>query len=201
MTLYYAKSSGGFYDSAIHGERTLTVTDPNWVRPTRTVTLQAGESYWEAGQCYASNTTGEAAQFSVPDLSAVPATVEEANPACTIPADAVAITVEAHQTLMAAQSQGKLIQADSSGLPVAVDPPAPTTAQLAAQVRAKRDTLISATDYLVMPDYPISADDLAQLKTYRAALRNVPEQSGFPASVTWPTYPVLTAGSATSPAN
>ena len=60
---------------------------------------------------------------------------------------------------------------------------------LAASARQKRDRLIAATDYLVTPDYPISDDRLAKVKTYRQALRDIPEQSGFPRSITWPDKP------------
>lgn len=60
---------------------------------------------------------------------------------------------------------------------------------LAASARQKRDRLIAATDYLVTPDYPIEPDRLAKVKIYRQALRDIPEQSGFPRSITWPEKP------------
>ena len=60
---------------------------------------------------------------------------------------------------------------------------------LAASARQKRDRLIAATDYLVTPDYPIEPDRLAKIKIYRQALRDIPEQSGFPRSITWPDKP------------
>ena len=60
---------------------------------------------------------------------------------------------------------------------------------LAASARQKRDRLIAATDYLVTPDYPIESDRLAKVKIYRQALRDIPEQSGFPRSITWPEKP------------
>ena len=60
---------------------------------------------------------------------------------------------------------------------------------LAASARQKRDRLIAATDYLVTPDYPIEPDILAKVKIYRQALRDIPEQSGFPRSITWPDKP------------
>lgn len=60
---------------------------------------------------------------------------------------------------------------------------------LAASARQKRDRLIAATDYLVTPDYPISDDRLAKVKIYRQALRDIPEQSGFPRTITWPEKP------------
>ena len=60
---------------------------------------------------------------------------------------------------------------------------------LAASARQKRDRLIAVTDYLVTPDYPIESDRLAKIKIYRQALRDIPEQSGFPRTITWPEKP------------
>ena len=60
---------------------------------------------------------------------------------------------------------------------------------LAASARQKRARLIAATDYLVTPDYPISDDRLAKVKTYRQALRDIPEQAGFPRTIAWPKKP------------
>ena len=60
---------------------------------------------------------------------------------------------------------------------------------LAASARQKRDRLIAATDYLVTTDYPIESDRLANVKIYRQALRDIPEQTGFPRSITWPDKP------------
>ena len=59
-------------------------------------------------------------------------------------------------------------------------PPVPTTEELAASVRAERDRRIAATDYLVMPDYPLDTDKLEEIKAYRQALRDLPQQPGFP---------------------
>ena len=67
--------------------------------------------------------------------------------------------------------------------------PAPTDEELATQIRANRNSLLSQTDYLMMPDYPIESDRLAKVKTYRQALRDIPEQSGFPRTITWPEKP------------
>lgn len=60
-------------------------------------------------------------------------------------------------------------------------------------VRAKRDGLISETDYLLTPDYPISPDELEVVKAYRTALRDVPQQEGFPYDVAWPELPEVLA--------
>lgn len=70
-----------------------------------------------------------------------------------------------------------------------VEIPEPTTEEVAAQVRAQRDSMIAQTDYLMMSDYPISEEDKTLLETYRQALRDIPEQEGFPSEVEWPTAP------------
>lgn len=71
----------------------------------------------------------------------------------------------------------------------AVPVPEPTEQELASMVRSQRDAKLSATDYLVIPDYPISPEDLEAVKVYRQALRDIPEQSGFPKNVQWPVEP------------
>lgn len=37
MTKFYSKSTGGFYDDALHGARRIRINDPAWVRPTTEV--------------------------------------------------------------------------------------------------------------------------------------------------------------------
>ena len=103
-----------------------------------------------------------------------------------IPTDAVEITTDEHMALLQGLSTGKIISADASGHPILIDPPASTTEQLAAVVRADRDQRIAETDYLVMPDYPIAVAKLVLVKTYRQALRDISLQSGFPSKITWP---------------
>lgn len=66
-------------------------------------------------------------------------------------------------------------------------------AEVEEEVRAKRDRLIADTDYLLTPDYPIGAEDLEAVKTYRQALRDVPQQEGFPYDVVWPSLPAILA--------
>jgi len=63
--------------------------------------------------------------------------------------------------------------------------------QQAVTIRAERDRRIAATDYLVMPDYPISEALLTDVKAYRQILRDLPTQDGFPwggdiSAVPWP---------------
>lgn len=57
--------------------------------------------------------------------------------------------------------------------------------RLAAQVRAERNAKIAACDWRVLPDV-LNGD---VWKVYRQALRDVPNQAGFPGSVVWPVEP------------
>ncbi len=55
----------------------------------------------------------------------------------------------------------------------------------AKHVRQERDRLLAETDYLALSDVTMSD----AWKTYRQNLRDIPAQSGFPNSVTYPTKP------------
>jgi Phage tail assembly chaperone protein len=62
----------------------------------------------------------------------------------------------------------------------------PAPIPLADQVRAKRGYLLVASDWTQVADAPV---DQAAWAEYRQALRDVPEQEGFPENVVWPTKP------------
>lgn len=61
--------------------------------------------------------------------------------------------------------------------------------ETADEIRARRDRLLAATDWAVLPDSPLDAQSLEAVKTYRQALRDVPQQDGFPADIQWPELP------------
>ena len=68
------------------------------------------------------------------------------------------------------------------------EPPAPPTdGEIVVEVRAQRNRLLLASDWTQLPDVPQATKDL--WATYRQALRDVPQQEGFPQNVTWPTAP------------
>ena len=56
-------------------------------------------------------------------------------------------------------------------------------ARQAESVRADRNARLAACDWTQLADAPV---DTAAWTTYRAALRDVPSQEGFPWEVTWP---------------
>lgn len=65
--------------------------------------------------------------------------------------------------------------------------PSPTAAAIARDVRAERDRRLTACDWTQLPDVP--ATTRAAWVGYRQALRDVTDQPGFPAAVTWPVQP------------
>ena len=54
----------------------------------------------------------------------------------------------------------------------------------ATQVRAQRNELLAASDSMALADRITP-----EWRDYRQALRDVPSQSGFPNTITWPTKP------------
>ena len=57
--------------------------------------------------------------------------------------------------------------------------------KLADLVRLERNKLLTETDYLALSDNTMSA----AVTTYRQALRDITDQSGFPEDISWPTKP------------
>ena len=112
-----------------------------------------------------------------------------------MPDDAVEISAEQHAALLQGQSEGKVIAADENGYPILQDPPQPTADQMADTARAKRDRLIESVrwrierhnDELALGSEP--TEPLEPLLQYVQALRDVPQQSGFPGDIDWPVNP------------
>ena len=73
---------------------------------------------------------------------------------------------------------------------------APTAEELAtaaaAEVRSKRNQLLREVDVFVGSPLrwaALSSNEQTAWATYRTALLDVPQQSGFPSTITWPTAP------------
>ncbi len=60
---------------------------------------------------------------------------------------------------------------------------------LKESLRKERNELLSGTDWTQAIDSPLNAEDKTAWATYRQSLRDIPDQSGFPTEVTWPTEP------------
>ena len=59
------------------------------------------------------------------------------------------------------------------------------------QVRAQRNTLITATDWSQMVDAPISSGDKTAMAQYRQQLRDLPQTTTDPTRVVYPSVPVM----------
>lgn len=59
-----------------------------------------------------------------------------------------------------------------------------------ADVLPKRQRLLYASDWTQIPNGPLTTQQQAAWATYRQELRDIPEQSGYPFNVIFPTPPV-----------
>jgi len=60
------------------------------------------------------------------------------------------------------------------------------TEQKSTEVRSERDVRLAESDWTQIQDAPVNK---AEWAIYRQALRDVPEQEGFPWAVIWPGRP------------
>jgi hypothetical protein len=67
---------------------------------------------------------------------------------------------------------------------IKIKQPDPTA--VATQARTQRDAMLTASDWTQVADAPV---DQSAWATYRQALRDVPNQAGFPENINWPTRP------------
>lgn len=70
-----------------------------------------------------------------------------------------------------------------------VEVPAPTAEQLAASIRAERDAKLNDTDIIIIRCAEAGEPVPDEWKAYRQALRDIPQQAGFPDDVVWPEKP------------
>ncbi len=193
--MYYSASTGGFYDDAIHGPRTLAIPDPNWQRPTTTIPDPAwtrplksvpdmdalapfviidGEEVpdpnWTRPTIDVPDMDATPPLVDVPDIGAEHPLVEIENAATKIPADAVEITAAEHAALLAAQTNGQHIAGDTGGRPVAVDPPPPSSSDV---TKGQIAALEAAVTPRRMREAVLGTDGgwLADVDTQIAALR------------------------------
>lgn len=59
------------------------------------------------------------------------------------------------------------------------------------EIIQRRNNLLNDSDYLMMADYPISDEKKQEIKVYRQALRDIPQQDGFPDNIVWPDKPTI----------
>lgn len=116
MSVYASKSHQAFFDDALFGTRKISVPDPDWTRPTVQV---------------------NGVELEDPDAECP--FVEIDNPNCRLPEDAVEISRDVRDALLASQATGMVI--DWSGdFPAAVQAPAPSIEKVRANLRAWADS-------------------------------------------------------------
>ena len=69
-------------------------------------------------------------------------------------------------------------------------PVVPSATEIALALRTQ---LLVNSDWTQLPDVPLSAEKKAQWATYRQALRDITDQSGFPDNINWPDIPGIQA--------
>ena len=79
--------------------------------------------------------------------------------------------------------------------------PKPTLAELEAAwpavrdarawdaIRVERDALLTASDWTVLPDAPLTTTQKTAWKTYRQTLRDLPQTFATPDGIVWPERP------------
>jgi hypothetical protein len=76
--------------------------------------------------------------------------------------------------------------------PAPIEPqpePEPTQEEKEQIARNERNMKLTFTDWTQLPDAPLTAETKAAWAAYRQALRDVPEQAGFPYVIEWPEQP------------
>ncbi|QDC38401.1 phage tail protein [Sphingobium fuliginis ATCC 27551] len=106
-----------------------------------------------------------------------------------IPADALEISQARHAELMEEQGAGRIIAAGPDGLPITLDPPAPSTDHLLAWMRRRRNRLLAECDHTQMPDVTLSEARREAWREYRQALRDLPETTTDLTAIEWPVPP------------
>jgi len=113
-------------------------------------------------------------EISHPDYGWIPYTVDPSDTDTTVDNAAILALVGGNFSAYVAPTQAEL------------------DAALAAQVRAQRDSLLVAVDVVVSNPLrwaDLSSDKQTEWTVYRQALLDVPQQSGFPNTIDWPTQP------------
>ena len=113
-------------------------------------------------------------EINHPDYGWIPYTLDPADTDMTINNDAVMALIGSDFTAYVAPTAEELATA------------------AAAQVRSQRDQLLLEVDAVAgnaLRWAALSSDKQAEWATYRTALLDVPQQAGFPNTITWPATP------------
>lgn len=123
MAIFFHAQSSGFFDTRVHGERTLLIQDPQWVRPL----ISMPDPAWVPD-----STEADAVHplIQVEDSKARPPLIKVDNPDCFLPdaSELVELSQDEYHAIFDAQRLGKIIIVEG-GAPLTVDPAAPTWEQ------------------------------------------------------------------------
>lgn len=112
-----------------------------------------------------------------------------------LPDDIIPLNAEDHARILDELSTGRVLSVDEVGLPVTVVAPPPSAEALATEARRRRDVEIAAVRWLVERHRDeqalqiattLTPEDYRLVQEHVQALRDVPEQDGFPHAIDWP---------------
>ena len=104
-----------------------------------------------------------------------------------IPSDAKEIQFSIYKELIDGESKGKIIRWDREE-PYLQEYQADLTF-LRKRIIARRNELLSKSDWTILPDSPLTKSQKDAWKEYRQSLRDITNQEGFPETVVFPTKP------------
>jgi hypothetical protein len=120
------------------------------------------------------DTDGNIAGFYADDIHSV------------IPEPNISITDDEWQDCLQHQGRRKV---DTIALKIIeCSPPEPTTEELLAAIRIKRDALLAESDWTALSDVPLADVKKAEWQAYRQALRDFPATCD-PKNLIWPDKP------------
>jgi hypothetical protein len=113
------------------------------------------------------------------------------------PEEAEPITDETWTALLDGHGEGKLMALNGDGSPDLREQPPPPDDLVAAQARAQRNAALDKSDWIIARQEEAILTGTAQDNAehfnayvkYRQALRDVPQQEGFPQKIDWPVDP------------
>lgn len=89
------------------------------------------------------------------------------------------------EELIAQCAGGKIIQPNTENFPIAVER-IESEEELAGSARVRRNSLLVQSDWTQLQDADLTENERQQWQTYRQALRDIPQQPGFPKQIAWP---------------
>lgn len=154
MTIFFHAATIGFYDTRVHGERTVWIADPHWNPPQ----ISVPDPVWQATE---GAPKAKTPNISLPDQLAEAPLIEVPNPNCALPpaGELLEISLDEYRELFAAQAKGKVIKANGER-PVIVEAPELTWEQ------RKADYSISVQGFMNQKARDAGYDDLKTAISY-----------------------------------